>query len=119
MSKSKTTTKSVRILNPEAKVYLTITIGNAQIGGTLVKWNDTDGNLGKGIIQNLYLGYGHEISGRNLDLFTNIIDVNPQTNGVVVTYYFHNCDPVTFTLSDSVDNEGDIFSFRTHINFTS
>jgi hypothetical protein len=117
MANSQTTTMAIRVINPEAKVFLTVTIGNAQIGGTLVQWVGQPGHIGKGIIQNLYLGKGHEIAGNNLDLFTNVLDVNPATNGVVVTYYLHNCEPDAFTLSGRVDNEGDIFSFATQVNF--
>lgn len=117
MAKTKNTSKSISIVNPNANVYLTVTIGNAQIGGTLVRWKNSATNLGKGIITNLNLGSGSQIKGQTLELFTNIIDVNPATNGVVATYYFHNCNPSTFVLSDSVDNEGDIFSFVTDVTF--
>lgn len=113
--KTRETEIGLRVINPEADVYLTITIGNAQIGGTVVKYEDNI--LAKGKIKNLNLGRGSALSGRTILSYTNVLDVNEQTNGVVITYYFHNCEPDVMTLSDKVDNHGDIFSFITYLNF--
>jgi hypothetical protein len=113
----KETTLDFSIENPNQNVVLTITIGNAQIGGTRVRWQNSDSNVAKGKIVNLDLGKGSGVLGKTLELYTNILDVNPSTNGVVVTYFFHNCTPSIETLSDKVGSDGDVFSFITNVNF--
>ena len=99
-----------------ADVFLTITIGNAQIGGSSVKFNNSP-NVGKGDIENLKLGKGSDLVGKTLEVTTNILDSNEQTNGVVVTYFFSACTPPATVFSDKVDNDGDIFSFEVNFNF--
>lgn len=98
------------------EVFLTITIGNAQIGGSIVKF-DNSPNIGKGEIQNLDLGKASELVGKVLKVSTNILDVNQQTNGVAVTYFFSSCQPPAISFFDKVDNDGDIFSFNIDFNF--
>ncbi len=117
--KSKNVEFVTKIDNQNADVYLTITIGNAQIGASIVKWENATDIIKKGEISNLNLGDGAAILNNNklLNILTNILDVNPATNGVVVTYYFHNATPSTLTLNDYVDSEGDIFSFDLDVEF--
>jgi hypothetical protein len=99
-----------------ANVILNVTIGNAQIGGNLAKWSGSNEVLKKGAIQNLNLGTTASVKGKTLSIITNVLDVNDQTNGIVVTYSFQNCIPITTTFNDTVDNEADIFSLT--VNFT-
>jgi len=98
-------------------VLLTITIGNAQIGGSVVKIKNTATILGKGEIQNLRLGKKTDLQGKTITVTTNILDANEQTNGIVVTWFFHACLPAVTTFNDKVDNDGDIFSFIVDFNF--
>lgn len=98
-------------------VILTITIGNAQIGASLVRFKNSPNLLGKGEIQNLNLGSKAALAGKTVTVTTNILDANEQTNGVVVTYFFHACQPPVTTFHDKVDNDGDIFSFIVDFNF--
>ena len=116
-AKTKQTQFNVTALNPNADVYVTVTIGNAQIGGTRVSWTNDGIILRKGSITSLNLGPGSGCTGKTLELYTNIVDINEATNGVVVTYYFHNATPATVTLNDQVDADGDFFSFITNANF--
>lgn len=102
---------------PDEQVFLTITIGNAQIGGSVVKFKGSSTIIGKGEIKNLKLGSGMDLSGRALKVATNILDVNEQTNGIVVTYFFHACTPQVTVFHDTVDNDGDIFSYQIDFNF--
>jgi len=98
-------------------VLLTITIGNAQIGGSIVKIKTPSTVLGKGEIQNLKLGKKEDLQGKTITVTTNILDVNEQTNGIVVTYFFHACQAPVAMFNDKVDNDGDIFSFIIDFNF--
>lgn len=98
-------------------VLLTITIGNAQIGGSVVKIKNTSTILGKGEIANLRIGTKADLKGKTITVITNILDANEQTNGVVVTYFFHACQSPVTTFNDKVDNDGDIFSFTVDFNF--
>ena len=113
----KTRSESVD-LTPGANsdIFLTITVGNAQIGGSIVQFVDSP-IIGKGDIENLNLGKGSELHGKALKVMTNILDVNEQTNGVVVTYFFSSCTPPAIVFFDKVDNDGDIFSFDIEFNF--
>ena len=90
-------------------IYFTISIGNAQIGGSVVRWKGDKEMLAKGEITNLDLGPGESIKGKTLKVTTNILDVNEQTNGIVVNHYFYNGKPSLFTYSERVNNDGDIF----------
>jgi len=96
-------------------VSLTVTIGNAQIGGNLIK--EKDKVVAKGEIANLALGTGAELKGRSFNITTNILDVNEQSNGVVATYFFQKKQSTVFTLHAKVENDGDIFSFEIELKF--
>jgi hypothetical protein len=105
------------VSNQNADVFLTITIGNAQIGGSIIKWKDETDILNKGNISNLNLGKGSEIIGKTLEIFTNVLDVNTQTNGIITSNYFHNTNELGKSFYDSVDNDGDVFSFEQEVKF--
>jgi len=98
-------------------IFLTITIGNAQIGSNVVRFKNAKDPLGKGEIQNLDLGLASDLIGKTLRVTTNILDVNEQTNGIVATYFFHGCTPAATMFHDTVDVDGDIFSFLIEFNF--
>ena len=72
----------------DASIFLTITVGNAQIGGNVVRWKNSPTILAKGEITNLNLGLGMDIRGRTLKITTNVLDVNPMTNGIVINHFF-------------------------------
>lgn len=98
-------------------VYLDITIGNAQIGGSVVRFAGNTSIIAKGTISNLNLGLGQSLVGQTIQVVTNVLDVNSITNGIVITNYFHNANPATFPYNDTVDNDGDIFSLTTQYTF--
>ncbi len=114
--KKRTETVELTVVKKQ-HVLLTITIGNAQIGGNVVRFNNAQEALGKGEIENLDLGLGSDLIGKTLKVTTNILDVNEQTNGIVVTYFFHNGDPAGTMFHDTVKADGDIFSFIVEFNF--
>lgn len=104
-------------VDKSADIYLDITIGNAQIGGSVVRFTGNPSVVGKGNITNLNLGLGQSLAGQTIQVVTNVLDVNSITNGIVVTNYFHNAVPATFSYNDTVDSDGDIFSLTTQYTF--
>lgn len=104
-------------VNLETPILLTVTIGNAQIGGNVVRWKNNPNILAKGEIKNLRLGMGMDIKGKTLKVTTNVLDVNEATNGIVINHYFHNCTPPLFTYVDKVEKDGDIYQLITEYTF--
>lgn len=115
--KKRTETINSLITNLKQDVLLTITFGNAQIGGNIISWEGEETIITKGKVANFNLGIGSAIKGKKLKIESNILDVNTQTNGVVVTYYFDNAIESAMTFDDKVDNHGDIFSLTLYVNF--
>lgn len=107
---------SVKV-NLETTVFLTVTIGNAQIGGNVVRWKNNPNVLAKGEIKNLKLGLGIDIKGKILKVTTNVLDVNAVSNGIVIVHYFHNGNPAPFTYDDRVEKDGDILQLITEYTF--
>ena len=105
------------LVNPNADVVLTITIGNAQIGASAIRFKDSSVILAKGEIKKCKLGKGSSLVGTTLLVTTNILDSNDLTDGVVATYFFGGSQPAVVTFDDKVDNDGDIFSFLLEFNF--
>lgn len=104
-------------VNLDTTVLLTVTIGNAQIGGNVVRWKSNPNILAKGEIKNLNLGLGVDIRGKILKVTTNVLDVNEVTNGIVIVHYFHNGNPSSFTYEDRVEKDGDILQLVTEYTF--
>jgi hypothetical protein len=107
---------SVKV-NLDTPILLTITIGNAQIGGNVVRWKNSQTILAKGEIKNLNLGLGVDIRGKTLKVTTNVLDVNEATNGIVINHYFYNGSPSLFTYEDRVEKDGDILQLITEYTF--
>lgn len=105
------------VTDQNENVYLTITIGNAQIGGSVVRWKGSSEIIGKGEISALNLGKGSSVKGKTLAIMTNVLDVNLATNGIVINYYFQNASDASVTFSDTVDNHGDVFSLELDVTF--
>lgn len=70
-----------------APVYLTVTIGDSQVGGTTVMFNGQSIGPASGDINNLQIGStGDNLQYKLLICTTNIKDINPATNHTSVTY---------------------------------
>ncbi len=98
-------------------VFITITIGNAQIGGSaVIKGAAT---LATGQITNLDLGSGQTLKGSKVLAITTVSDINQNTNNLVVTYTVtgggHNYN-ATRTLT--VANNGDAGRFTLVLTFS-
>lgn len=99
------------------RIYFTISIGNAQVGGSVVRWKNSQEMLAKGEVTNLDLGLGEAIRGKTIRITTNVLDVNEQTNGIIVNHYFYNGNPSLFSYGERVNNDGDILQLVTEYNF--
>jgi len=69
----------------EKPATLTVTVGDAQAGGTAVT---VDGRLVQagGNIKNFVLGKGKELRDKEIGCTTTVQDMNPDTNRTSVTY---------------------------------
>jgi hypothetical protein len=104
-------------VQPGETAFLTIIIGNAQIGGSIVKFKDSSTVFAKGKIKDLEIGKAEDLVGKTLKITTNVLDSNTATDKISVTHNFKNGTPASFPFFDSVDNAGDIFSLITEYNF--
>jgi hypothetical protein len=99
------------------QISLSIAIGNAQIGGNQVKFIDSDQIFHKGDVNNLALGEADSLRGRTLEIITNVLDINPGTNNIIVTDYFSGGSPGQIVTTDAVSNSGDICSITATYRF--
>ncbi|WP_396636465.1 hypothetical protein [Maribacter sp. R77961] len=83
-------------------IYLSVKIGNGQIGGNVVQSED-DTVVAKGdFTEPVYLGNTNILKGKILKVTTNILDVNSATNNCVLTTTFQSeLQEVLFTKIDS------------------
>ncbi|WP_224995944.1 hypothetical protein [Cesiribacter sp. SM1] len=100
-------------INTNSNVNLTVTIGNAQIGSSLVVDN-ANNVIAKGDKININLGPGGNLKGRSIIIYTNILDVNSIDNGVILVDHFANVN--SFMYVDTAP-QGGIVSFTRQYNF--
>jgi hypothetical protein len=82
---------SPRIINAKTtdEIYLSIKVGNGQIGVSRIKYADEV--LAKGdLSEPNYLGSANNLKGKSLDVLTRNLDVNPFTNRCIITTSFIN-----------------------------
>ena len=92
-------------------VILTIVIGNAQIGSSVVKLGSKE--LGRRDINNLKVGSGPALKGKILKTKSVVTDVNDRTNKTSVTYKLKGGSrDQAFVSSGTVDNNGDAIVYR-------
>jgi len=92
-------------------VKLTIVIGNAQIGASIVKLDKKE--KGRGDINNVLIGSGPSIRGKSIKTKSVVTDVNDQTNKTTITYKLTGgMRDQEFTSSGTVDQNGDSIIYR-------
>jgi len=105
--------RQVAEINTQDDIYLSIEIGNGQIGGNKVSSNDK--LLAKGnLTEPAFIGTAVELKDNEIEIETNVRDVNAFTNMCVITTTFFNQDnKVLFTKIDKGDApENGIASFK-------
>lgn len=97
-------------------VSLTVTIGNAQMGASLVRLGAKE--IGFGEVKDLVVGKGPAIRGKTLTVKTVVSDVNDKTNLTNVRYSLVGGKvPKDYDLEASVDGEGDSIIYRAYFKF--
>ena len=102
-------------------VILSITIGNAQLGGNVLELNGKV--IGKGSIKDFPVGLGKDLKGKSLKITTNVLDVNPSSNRISITHAFYLTRAIDiFQYPEAgddpgVDNDGDVYSLVAKYNF--
>ena len=92
-------------------VELTITIGDGQIGTSVVKLGTKE--LGRGAISDLPIGAGPSIKTKSLTTKSIVTDVNDRTNKTSVTYVLTGgVRDQTFQSLGTVDQNGDVIICR-------
>src|SRR5436190_2057144 len=90
------------------QLTLTITVGDPQIGGNVVQLNGVP--IAKGEIAGLPIGTGSTLRGKMMTIYTNVLDVNANSNNISITHQFDGAATPTFLYKDIVDSDGDIYS---------
>jgi hypothetical protein len=90
-------------------VFLTITIGNFQIGGSTVQIEGSATPVAKGNISHLLLGKKADLQGKKISVITTVLDSNPSTNNVVITTGFSGISTSPIINTGTVDNQGDLY----------
>lgn len=95
------------------KIFLSIQIGNGQIGGSKVTLETKQ--LAKGnLTQNTFIGNSENLINKEIEIETNVLDVNQFTNQCVITTTFFNQEnKVLFTkIDDGEAPKNGIASFK-------
>lgn len=102
------------------KIFITVVVGNQQIGGSILQYKDEQDPFKKGRVKDVELGKGSKITGRQLLVETNVLDSNTATNKIVVRHIFENeqgDEIAKFQYEDEVLAHRDILSLQTQYNF--
>jgi hypothetical protein len=100
-------------INEQDKIFLSIQIGNGQIGGSKVILGAQQ--LAKGnLTQHTFIGNSENLINKEIEIETNVLDVNQFTNKCVITTTFLNQEnKVLFTkIDDGEAPENGIASFK-------
>lgn len=98
------------------EIFLTIIIGDAQIGASYLSINGE--KIAAGQIKNQKIGDGAELKTKTLLVKTIVSDVNNKTNRTSVTYQLKGgVKDCTYGLEATVANEGDSINYEAEFKF--
>jgi len=101
----------------QGTVRLSITIGDAQIGGSVVHLGDRE--LAIGDISNLTIGTGSALKGQTLSIKSVVTDTNDATNRTSVSYRLTGGKTdQSFSQTATVDEDGDSVVYRATVSLT-
>jgi hypothetical protein len=96
-------------------VQLTVLVGDAQVGASVVKLGKKI--LASGEIDKLDLGNGKQLRGKPLFVKSAVTDVNDSTNQTSLTYEFKcGAKRRRFQSEATVDEDGDSVIYRAKFN---
>lgn len=105
--------RQLNVINKNDKLFLSIQIGNGQIGGSKITFGSEQ--LAKGsLAQPTFIGNCDKFLDKEIEIETNVLDVNHFTNMCVITTTFLNQEnKVLYTKIDNGDApENGIASFK-------
>ena len=95
----------------EEQVSLSIVIGDAQIGSSIVFLDDNE--LGRREIEKLNIGLGKDIKGKKIIIESIVKDINNMTNHTSITYILNGgMFDQTFYSKGFVNEKGDLIDYR-------
>ena len=98
------------------EVSLTIVIGEAQLGSSLVKLAGTE--IARGEIKDLKLGAGAMLAGKKLSVKSVVTDTNDKTNHTSIRYELKGgAADARHDLSIDVDQKGESVIYRIEVEF--
>jgi hypothetical protein len=81
--------RTLNDLEIQDEIYVKIEIGNGQIGGNTVSHDNKVLAKGKMAVPT-FVGHANDLQSKEIEVETNILDVNPFTNMCVLTTTFYN-----------------------------
>jgi len=100
----------------DGDVTLRITVGDGQIGTSLVRLDDQD--VASGAIAMLVVGSGPALVGRRLRVATTVTDVQRLTNRTSMRYLLSGGpDDATFDAAAEVEEEGGSIHYAARFDF--
>jgi hypothetical protein len=106
-------TKLSQEVKSRVDYYLTVLVGEAQIGHSAIK--DFDGKYISGNITKYPIGKGEKIKGKTLIITSMVTDVNPHTNLTSITYNLNDND--IKTISEEVKSNNSSIFYTTYLKF--
>lgn len=99
--------REIEVGSYDAQLYLTITIGNGQIGASKIKMSGND--LVKGDLSTLtFLGKASDLKDKPLSFRTNVLDVNQSSDKcIMVTEIMNENHTVLYSKTDMGDSSSD------------
>lgn len=100
----------------DGEVRLSIIIGDAQIGSSVVSLDSDE--IGRGDISNLVVGSGPDIKNKALFTKSVVTDVNDASDWISITYHLEGgAQNQDYSSSDKVEAAGDSIIYRAKFNF--
>jgi len=104
-------------LTANGHIVLTVSIGNAQLGASIVTMKGDANIIAKGDITKLDLGAATDLKGKTLNVLTNTLDTNDASNAMITTYTFSGTSPAIAADTNTVDSDGDVYSLSFDFTF--
>lgn len=101
----------------KSQVLITIKIGDAQIGSSIVKLDATE--KGRGAIKDLKIGNGPSVKGKKIRVKSVVTDVSDKTDRTSITYVLKGGSKTQeFRSSGTVEQNGASIIYRAAFNLT-
>jgi|GEM_PF-6289953 hypothetical protein len=99
-------------VNAASNYFLTVIIGNGQVGSTSFK--NINGDFFSPDVKNTVIGSGAALKGNSLNVVSVVMEVNPTNTNIVLSYYISDVVITDFTTVAPTDT----LPFASQINDT-